>query len=56
MYLIEYLKTNFLIDINYATQEEIDIVSMTDEFVTMKAYPDKDSIKIINDILVVKFN
>lgn len=48
----EYIGVN----INLATDQERDKICETEEYKSMKNYPEKDSIKIINDIVVVKLS
>ena len=50
------LKHYFGILIEIATEEEINDIIKGEEFQSMSTYPDENSIKIINDILVVKLS
>ena len=49
-----YLKEEFGIKNEFATNEEIEKVCVTDEYKEMKNFPDKESVKFINNIMVIK--
>ena len=56
-----YSKENFIkyyigVDLNYATEEEIEKISSLEEFINMDIYPYDNSIKKIDNIIVVKFS
>ena len=50
-FLNRYLGTT----VKWCTREEYTIIAMSEEFKNMKVFPDKDSIKVINGVMVVKF-
>lgn len=49
-----YLKEEFGIPNELATDEEMKEIYKTDEYKKMKEFPDKESIKLINNVIVVK--
>ena len=56
-----YSKENFIknyigVDFNYATEEEINNLKTKNEVQEMELYPYDNSIKKIDDIIVVKFS
>lgn len=49
-----YLKEEFGIKNEIATDEEMEKIYNTDEYKRMKEFPNKDSVKVINNIMVIK--
>ena len=49
------INNEFGVYLNRATDEERDKIKGSKEYNNMKSYPEKDSIKIIDGILVVNF-
>lgn len=49
-----YLKEEFGIPNELATNEEMEEIYKTDEYKKMKEFPDKESVKFINNVIVVK--
>ena len=51
----KFVEINLGIDINLCTGKQYGEIIQTEEFQNMGIFPDKDSVKVINNIMVVKF-
>lgn len=51
---LTYLKEEFGIKNEFATDEEMEEIYETEEYKEMKEFPDKTSVRVINNIMVVK--
>ena len=51
---LTYLKEEFGIKNEFATDEEMEEIYNTEEYKKMKEFPDEESVKVINNVLVVK--
>ena len=52
----DFLKYRLVFAFEEPSSEEIDIIKATDEYKQMNNYPNDNSIRIINNVIAVKFN
>ena len=49
-----YFNYVLMMDTKFVSEKEIDLLSEDERVINMSVYPDKDSIKLIDGVLVVK--
>lgn len=54
--IAKYMRVYLHFPVNEATEEQVEQLEQTEEYQQMGIYPAKNSIQIINDVMVVKFN
>ncbi len=50
------IDNTFNLDLDSVTEEEIKVISQSDEIIDMECWPHKDSVKVIGDTVVIKLN